>query len=267
MKDLSLHIKTFQRDLINNDNQGTKNDCNIFGENKIFYKLIVMNNVSGLEDKSNNFSNFLTLCRKLGYICLYIFHVIYPTKFTWQIILSQTKTFNIFTFTIQLGIILKILTNNCDRQTINYISARDLWINRFYISLSNESKSSCLSTDCRKSGPAKYRTNADNNLEQFCYYGQNKKDRLLSKFLDKGVEQNNNSLAFQIDSVINVTKIYVIKIFMAIQELKSLLKQNDGKGRGSDRQQIAEQPELLERKYFGGGKKKWKKTYNQSQNI
>lgn len=66
MKDLSLHIKTFQRDLINNDNQGTKNDCNIFGENKIFYKLIVMNNVSGLEDKSNNFSNFLTLCRKLG---------------------------------------------------------------------------------------------------------------------------------------------------------------------------------------------------------
>ena len=42
---------------------------------------------------------------------------------------------------------------------------------------------------------------------------------------------------------------------MAVQELKSLLKQNDGKGRGSDRQQIAEQPELLERKYFGGGKK------------
>ena len=91
MKDLSSHIKTFQRDVINNDDQGTKNDSNIFGENKIFYKLIVMNNVSGLEDKSNNFSNFLTPCRKLGYICLYIFHVIYPTKFTWQIILSQTK--------------------------------------------------------------------------------------------------------------------------------------------------------------------------------
>ena len=68
--------------------------------------------------------------------------------------------------------------------------------------------------------------------------------------LDKRVEQNNNSLAFQIESVINVTK-----NFMAVQELKSLLKQNDGKGRGSDRQQIAEQPELLERKYFGGGKK------------
>ena len=92
------------------------------------------------------------------------------------------KTFNIFTFTIQLGIILKILTNNCDRQTINYIPARDLCINRFYISLSNESKNSCLSTDCIKSGPAKYRKNADNNFEQFYYYGQNKKDRRLSKF-------------------------------------------------------------------------------------
>ena len=55
-------------------------------------------------------------------------------------ILSQTKMFNIFPSTIQLCNILKLLTSNCDRDTINYISARDLWINKLYISLSNESK-------------------------------------------------------------------------------------------------------------------------------
>ena len=133
----------------------TINNCITFGENKKFDKLIVMDNVSGLADKSNDFSNFLTVSRKFGYICLYIFHIIYPAKSIWQMILSQTKIFNIFPSSIQLGNILKILTNNCDRDTINYIPARDLWINRLYFSLSNESKYSCLTIDCRQAGPAK----------------------------------------------------------------------------------------------------------------
>ena len=97
-----------------------------------------MEDVAGLADKSNDFANFLKVRQKFGYICLYIFHIIYPTKSIWQIILPQTKISNIFLPTIQLGNILKILTNNCDRKTISYI--RDLWINRLYLSLSNESK-------------------------------------------------------------------------------------------------------------------------------
>ena len=74
------------------------------------------------------------------------------------------------------------------------------------MSLSNESKYSCLTIDFRKSGPAKYRIDADSNFEQFCYYGQNKKVRLFNEFLAKKVDQNENLLVFQIDSVINVTK-------------------------------------------------------------
>ena len=102
-------------------------------------------------------------------------------------ILSQTKIFNIFSSKIQLGKILKILTNNCDRETINYIPTRDLWINRLYMSLSSKSKHPCLTIDCRKSGPEKYRTNADSNL------------------LAKKISQNENLLVFQMDGVINVT--------------------------------------------------------------
>ena len=92
---------------------------------------------------------------------------------------------------------LKILINNYDRETIRYILARDLWINRLYFSLSNESKYSC-----RKANPAKYRTNADSNFEQICYFGQNNKDRLFNKFLATRVDTANNSLIFKIDSVI-----------------------------------------------------------------
>ena len=170
-------------------------------------------------------------------------------------ILSQTKIFNIFPSTIQLGNILKILTNNCDRDTTNYIPTRGLWINWLYLSLSNESKYSCLTIDCRKSGPAKYRTDADSNFEQFCYYGQNRKDRLFNKFLAKKVDQNENLLVFQIDSVINVTKNGETKIYKAVQELKNLVKQNDGNERSSDRSKTSEQSKFADREYFGGGKK------------
>ena len=85
--------------------------------------------------------------------------------------------------------------------------------------------------DCRKSSPPKYRTNAGNNFEQFCYYCQNRKDQLFNKFLGKRIGQDNSSLVFQIDSVINVTKNGEIKIHKALQELMSLVKHNNGKDR------------------------------------
>ena len=94
-------------------------------------------------------------------------------------ILSQKKVVNIFPSSIQLGNIGKILNNSC-RDTIKYIPARDLLINRLYFCLPNESKYFCLTTDCGKSGPAKHRTQVDSNFEQFCYFYQNKTDYLIN---------------------------------------------------------------------------------------
>ena len=85
-----------------------------------------MDDASDLADRSNEFSSFMTVSRKLGYTCLYIFNSVYPYKSIWQMILSQTKIFNIFPSAIQLGNMLKILANDCNRETINYIPARDL---------------------------------------------------------------------------------------------------------------------------------------------
>ena len=53
---------------------------NDLGENMVLDKLIAMDNVSGLADKSDESANFLTVSRKYGLTCVYIFHTIYPTR-------------------------------------------------------------------------------------------------------------------------------------------------------------------------------------------
>ena len=59
----------------------------VMGEYSKFNKLIVMNNVSRLSDKSEDFANFLTLSRKFGFSCIYVFQTMYPTRPSWQMIL------------------------------------------------------------------------------------------------------------------------------------------------------------------------------------
>ena len=68
----------------------------------------IMDDIQGL-DKSENFANFLTVSRKFTYV--YIFHTIYPTRDNWQMILSQTKIFNIFPGSIQASSVIKMLTS------------------------------------------------------------------------------------------------------------------------------------------------------------
>ena len=62
-----------------------------------------MDGVSGLADKLDDSSNFLIVSRKFGYICLYIFHILYLLKSVWEMILSQTNIFNLFSFKCSAG--------------------------------------------------------------------------------------------------------------------------------------------------------------------
>ena len=66
------------------------------GEDMVIDQLIVMDDVSGLADKSGNFANFLTVSRKYGFLCLYVFHTIYPNRQNWEMIMGQTHIFNSF---------------------------------------------------------------------------------------------------------------------------------------------------------------------------
>ena len=115
-------------------------------------------------------------------------------------ILSQTKIFNMFPSAVQRGNISKLLTNKCDSETLKYIPKRELWINRLYFQIANRKDYSCLMIDCGKSGPSKYRTEADNNVQQTCFFSQKKKDRVFDRFTSHNLEPDNrDSLIFKIE--------------------------------------------------------------------
>ena len=59
------------------------------GQNMVLDRFTVMDDVSGLADRSEEFANFLTVSRKYGLTCVYIFHTIYPTRQHWQMIFSD----------------------------------------------------------------------------------------------------------------------------------------------------------------------------------
>ena len=145
------------------------------GEKDVYDRLIVTDDVSGLADKSNEFCSFLTVSRKYRYSCIYIFHIVFPQLRNWQMILSHTKIFNIFPSAVQLGNLSKLLTNNCDRETLKYIPKRKLWINRLFFEIANRKDYFCLTIDCGKSGPSKYRTEAGNNVQRTCFFSQIKR--------------------------------------------------------------------------------------------
>ena len=143
------------------------------GEDNVSNKLIVMDDVSGLAGKSTKFANFVTAWRIFKFTCVYVFHTIYPTSSNWQMILSQTKIFNIFPGSLLTSSVIKILSSYCNAYTYEYIQAIDLWLNCSYFEISNSSKKQCLTIDMRHVndlGPAKFRSGAKNDKEQVCYY-------------------------------------------------------------------------------------------------
>ena len=192
-------LKDNKSDVNININDTEADDLGI-GEQNIFDRLIAMDAVSGLADKSNEFCSFLTVSRKYRYSCIYIFHIVFPQLRNWQMIVSQTKILNIFPSAVQLGKLSKLLTNNWDRETLKYIPKRELWINGLYFEIANRKDYSFLTIDCGKSGPSKYRTEVDNNVQQTCFFSQKKKDRVFDRFTLHNLEPDNrDSLIFNIE--------------------------------------------------------------------
>ena len=69
-------LQTFRRDSTDDvDEQNTNDNCNIF-EKKIFDRLIVIDNVLGLTDKSNDFSIFWLFFKSLAAsLCIYLYYL------------------------------------------------------------------------------------------------------------------------------------------------------------------------------------------------
>ena len=99
------------------------------GEQLAVTRLIIIDDVSGLADKSEEFSNFLTVSRKYGFSCLYVFHTIYPGRHSWEMIMSQTHIFSFFPGSIHSSTILKTLSLFASRQNNTYLPNQQVWLN------------------------------------------------------------------------------------------------------------------------------------------
>ena len=110
---------------------------NYFGENRKLDRLIVMDDVSGVADVSKKFANFLTVSRKFGYHCIYVFHLIVPYNRIWQKVISQTNIFNIFPASVPYNTVAKIIQSICILQSKKCVPARSLWLSRVFTDLAN----------------------------------------------------------------------------------------------------------------------------------
>ena len=180
-----------------NKSEYTKNEL---GEELEIDKLIIMDDVSGLADKSEEFSNFLTVSREYGFSCLYVFHTIYPGRQSWEMIMSQTHIFNFFPGSIHSSRILKTLSFFASRQKNTYLPNQEVWLNKLYFQISNAKEKKCLTIDTREVnelGPGKFRTSVDNGEEEICYFNRNKSDTHFTSFQSKRI-RSDSSIRFSI---------------------------------------------------------------------
>ena len=84
--------------------------------------------------------------------------------------MSQTNIFSFFPGSIHSSRILKTLSLFASREKNSHIPNQQIWL-KFLIQISNSKKKKCLTIDTRginELGPGKFRTNAQNALEQTC---------------------------------------------------------------------------------------------------
>ena len=139
LKDFNYLIENFM--LIKSDYVNSE-----LGEDMVIDCLIVMD-VSALADKSDNFSNLLTVSRKYGFLCLYVFHTIYPNRQNWVMILSQTYIFNFFPGSIHSGKILKTLSLFARRYKSSYVPTQNVWLSKHYFDIFTSKQKQCLTVD------------------------------------------------------------------------------------------------------------------------
>ena len=187
--------KSNSSEIENNNINSDISDVNIknYGEKSIRSRLIVMDEVSGLADLSTKFANFLTVARKFGYHCLYIFHAIHLEKAIWRTILSQTNLLNVFPASVPLSTVIKVLEANCICNSNKYIPVNSLWVTKLFIRLANEdSEKTCLTIDCsgfNPNGPGRFRTDASNPLTQTCFFNKADQDSLFNIFISKRIKE------------------------------------------------------------------------------
>ena len=201
--ELVLLIEKFKvrpKDVTNNGSNS------VLGEKNSMDWLIVMDNVSGIADNCIKFAEFLTICRKYWYHCIYKFHITMWENQIWKKILSQTNIFNIFPSIVPYNTVTKILQSNCRQTTKKYVLAHLMCLNRVFSDFANTDERHCLTIDCsgvNKNIPGRYGTQADDPEKQVCYFNKHHNDELYNIFISNRIktERFSSGIYFKIDRV------------------------------------------------------------------
>ena len=105
--ELDSLIETFKLRSREESNNNHDNVINSFGENKKLDRLIIMDDVSGVADISKKIASFLTVSRKFGYNCVYVFHVINPSSQIGQKLFLKPTFLIIFRQTFHITLLQK----------------------------------------------------------------------------------------------------------------------------------------------------------------
>lgn len=102
--------------------------------------------------------NSMIICRKFGYILLYVLHYTPASSPRWRDTPSQTRIFCIFPSAANL--LINHLVNFVRRSKVGYISKQQMWLTTLFQELGNQTSYSCFGVDnCPQSfGAAKYRS-------------------------------------------------------------------------------------------------------------
>ena len=77
----------------------------------------------------------------------------------------------------------------------SYIPNQQVSLNRLYFQISNSKEKKCLTIDTRETNElciGKFRTDAQNALEQTCYFNRNKSDSHFTSYIAKRVSPENH---------------------------------------------------------------------------
>ena len=231
--ELSDQLDQFKLESKSNELDNLKNVKNIFGEKSVRDRLIVFYDVFGLANNSKKFVSFLTVARKYSYNCVYIFHTIYPEKANWRTTLSQTNIYNIFSATVSLNNVRKILEGACIRKTSKYIPRASLCISRLFIELANRNDKVCLTLDCSNTNEdGRFRTDADNPDNQICYFNSANDEQVYNEFVSERIKTPNseNDFHFKILEVKSKTNKNIS--FDATNKLQQLNRNDTKRSRG-----------------------------------
>ena len=204
IEEFKVRSEVSESTIVDNDNEFSDS---FYGENKERDQLVVMDDVSGLADRSEKFSSFLTVARKCRCHCVDMFHIIHHEKVIWRSIISQTNIFNTFPASVPFNLVRKLLEIYCIGKSAKYIPQKLIWLNRLFIDLANSGEEKVyLTIDCsgqNSNDPSKFRLNADKPNFRICYFNMASDEQVYDTFLSRHIRDNEfkNLVQFKIEKI------------------------------------------------------------------